>query len=55
MTRLFLNFAYLADLVYVPRNSKSKDPPKILPDTRSRFNETNDGAGEFSKCRGFLL
>ena len=25
MTPLFLNFAYLADLAYVPRNSKSKD------------------------------
>ena len=25
MTPLFLNFAYLAHLVYVPRNSKSKD------------------------------
>jgi hypothetical protein len=25
LTRFYLNFAYLADLVYVPRHSKSKD------------------------------
>ncbi len=28
---LLLESAYLADLVYVPQNSKSKDPPGLLP------------------------